>query len=258
MTKPLQRLIDGAPDAGSVEAEGVALLRERPRHEPSPLQKARVRAAVEADSHVGGGATWRARPATLAIVFAAILLVGGAISSTSFARQWVGAQVRRLVAWVAPHEGPVAVAPRAVPTRAPAAPVIVEAAPPAEVQAAPVSPRQERDVAPHVHVHVDVGAPKHAAMPVIDDEPTLVATAMRALRRDHDPVGAGQLLDDYLRRWPNGALIEEALALALEAANARGDARARAFATTYLQRFPAGRFGEAARRTLASASARTP
>jgi hypothetical protein len=245
VTKPLQRLIDGAPDAGSLEGEGVALLRERGRHEPSPLQKARVRAALEADS--GAGATWRGRPAMLAVVFAAILLVGGAISSTSFARQWVGAQVRRLVAWVAPQAAPAA-APQAAPARAPATPVIVEA--PAELPVAAAPPRQPRVVAPRVEAR----APKHAAMPVIDDEPTLVATAMRALRRDHDPVGAGQLLDDYLRRWPNGALIEEALALALEAANARGDARARAFATTYLQRFPAGRFGEAARRTLA----RTP
>jgi hypothetical protein len=256
VTKPLQRLqrlqrlIDGAADAGSLEAEGVALLRERARHQPSPLQKARVRAALEADSRVG--ATWRGRPATLAVVFAAILLVGGAISSTSFARQWVGAQVRRLVAWVAPQAAP-STAPQAASVRAPATPVIVEEVP-AEAPLAPAPPHHERAVAPHVHV--DVRALKHAAMPVIDDEPTLVATAMRALRRDHDPVGAGRLLDDYLRRWPNGALIEEALALALEAANARGDARARAFATTYLQRFPSGRFGEAARRTLTSA--RTP
>jgi hypothetical protein len=253
VTKPLQRLTDGSPVAGSLEAEGVALLTARARHEPSPIQKARVRAALEAD---GARAPWRGRPAALALVFAAILLVGGAISSTSFARQWVGAQVRRLVAWVAPQAAPVT-APQAAPVRAsaPATPPIVEEIP-AEAPIASAPLRHERVVAPRVEPR----APKHVAMPVIDDEPTLVATAMRALRRDHDPVGAGQLLDDYLRRWPNGALIEEALALALEAANARGDARARTFATTYLQRFPAGRFGEAARRTLtsASASARTP
>jgi hypothetical protein len=255
VTKPLQRLVDGAPDAGSLEAEGGALLRARARHQPSPLQKARVRAALEArEARGGAGATWRGRPATLALVFTAILLVGGAISSTSFARQWVGAQVRRLVAWVAPQAAPVTALQAApVPASAPATPVIVEEAP-AEAPIAPAPPRRERAVAPHV----DARPPKHEASPVIDDEPTLVATAMRALRRDHDPVGAGRLLDDYLRRWPSGALIEEALALALEAANARGDARARTFATTYLQRFPQGRFGEAARRTLTSASARTP
>ena len=256
MTKPLQRLTDGTPVAGSVEAEGVALLTARARHEPSPIQKARVRAALEARG--GARATWRGRPAALALVFAAILLVGGAISSTSFARQWVGAQVRRLVAWVAPPAAPATVT-QAGPARpaASTAPVIVEEVP---AEAPIATPPEPRAVAPHAHVHVnvDVGAPKRDAMPAIDDEPTLVATAMRALRRDHDPVAAGRLLDDYLRRWPNGALIEEALALALEAANARGDARARTFATTYLQRFPAGRFGEAARRTLASAPARTP
>ncbi|HEX4405689.1 MAG TPA: hypothetical protein VH560_12715 [Polyangia bacterium] len=257
----MERLIDGAPVAGSLEAEGVALLTARARHESSPIQKARVRAALEAN---GAPATWRGRPATLALLFAAILLVGAAISRTSFARQWVGAQVRRLVAWVAPQDDAPVTAPRAAPANTPAKPVIVEnenenvqavqAEIPAEAPLAATPPRQPRVAAPHV----DARAPKREALPVIDDEPTLVATAMRALRRDHDPAGAARLLDDYLRRWPNGALIEEALALAIEAANARGDARARTFATTYLRRFPAGRFGEAARRTLASASAHTP
>ena len=74
---------------------------------------------------------------------------------------------------------------------------------------------------------------------------------MRALRQDHDAELAAALLDDYLRRWPNGALVEESLALAIEAANARGDARARVFASEYLRRFPNGRFAEPARRTIA-------
>ena len=95
----------------SLEAEGVALLRSRARHRPTPTQKVRVRAALEADSQVD--ATWRGRPAALALVFVAVLLVGGAISSTSFARQWVGAQVRRLVAWVAPQAAPAPQAARA-------------------------------------------------------------------------------------------------------------------------------------------------
>jgi hypothetical protein len=101
-------------------------------------------------------------------------------------------------------------------------------------------------------------APALVARPTSDqakdeptDEPTMVAMAMRALRRDHDPARAARLLDDYLALWPDGALVEEALALGIEAARARGDARAPALAADYLRRFPGGRFADAARRTLA-------
>jgi hypothetical protein len=247
--EPLERLTDLEPTAGSTEAEGIALLRARQRHRPPMAQKARVRAALE--SRAGAVATWRRRPAVVAVIFAAILLVGQAASSTSFGRGWVGAHYRRLLAWVSPQATP-APAPVARPgslvtpaiAQVPAEALTVPAAPPHPARA-PAS-------------HAEALPPRHVTAPVINaaitDEPTLVATAMRALRRDHDPAGAGRLLDDYLRRWPDGALIEEALALAIEAANARGDARARTFATAYLQRFPSGRFGEAARRTLAHAA----
>jgi TolA-binding protein len=78
-------------------------------------------------------------------------------------------------------------------------------------------------------------------------ETALVMAAVRALRREHDPARAGLLLDDYLRRYPSGVLSEEALALAIEAASARGDARAAALARMYLARYPQGRFQHAAR-----------
>jgi chorismate-pyruvate lyase len=66
---------------------------------------------------------------------------------------------------------------------------------------------------------------------------------MVALRRDHDPVRAGQLLGRYLAAHPNGALREEALVLAIEAAADGGDtARARDLARTYRAAYPRGRF----------------
>ena len=239
MSDPVERLkhLDAAP--GSVEADGIALLRARDPYVPPAARKARVRAALATRWNGGAVPAWRRRVAFAAIFFFA----GAAGSGVSFGRQWVGERYRRLVAWVTTAT-----------TSAPEAPAAVRVAPaaPVEAPAAPVDePAPARE---HVRLaHVEARSARHAgrAIPVVDDEPTLVATAMRALRRDHDAELAAGLLDDYLRRWPNGALFEEALALAIEAANDRGDARARTFAMEYVRRFPNGRFGEAARRTLA-------
>jgi hypothetical protein len=238
------RDVEAAP--GSVEAEGVELLQSRERREPTAAAKTRVRAALEARAR-GGATPARWRPALVA----GVLVVGLAASGVSFGRQWVGEGYRRLMIWIQPLSRPPEEAPPPRPARAaPAAPsdvVLVEPLSPPPVAPAPVREhaRASRVEAPRARV------PASRPIPVVDDEPTLVATAMRALRHDHDAELAAGLLDDYLRRWPNGALIEEALALAIEAANARGDARARVFAAEYVGRFPSGRFGEAARRTLA-------
>jgi hypothetical protein len=71
----------------------------------------------------------------------------------------------------------------------------------------------------------------------------LVLTAIQTLRRDHDGARAGALLEEYLREHPTGALREEAMALAVEAASARGDRReAQSLALLYQRTFPNGRF----------------
>ena len=75
--------------------------------------------------------------------------------------------------------------------------------------------------------------------------------AMRALRVERNPGRARQLLGRYLEQYPNGALAEEALALSLEAAVARGDGDAAALAARYLKLYPAGPFNALARQTLA-------
>lgn len=76
----------------------------------------------------------------------------------------------------------------------------------------------------------------------------LVFDAMRALRRDGQPDVAWRQLEEYLRRFPSGTLAEEALALSIEAANVRGDPRAKDLANRYLARYPSGRFQKAAER----------
>jgi hypothetical protein len=75
-----------------------------------------------------------------------------------------------------------------------------------------------------------------------------VLDALVALRRDRDPERAGRLLGGYLDAHPHGVLREEALALGIEAAAARGDAGvAQRLARAYQSAYPGGRFGAFAR-----------
>jgi hypothetical protein len=85
------------------------------------------------------------------------------------------------------------------------------------------------------------------------EDPSQVAEAVRALRKQGDPARAQALLERYLRENPRGALAEDALALAIEAAAARKDPRAADYARRYLARYPGGRFRSLAERTLGEA-----
>jgi hypothetical protein len=83
-------------------------------------------------------------------------------------------------------------------------------------------------------------APSAAA---VARERSEVLDALIALRREHDPVRAGTLLARYLAAHPHGTLREEALVLAIEAADGRGDrAAGAALARAYQGEYPAGRF----------------
>ncbi len=91
----------------------------------------------------------------------------------------------------------------------------------------------------------------------VEDESTLMVRAVRALRREGDPARAQALAEQALQRFPHGAQAEEAMALIMEAASARGDASgAQRAASAYLARFRAGRFVDRAQRILASSPAR--
>jgi len=68
---------------------------------------------------------------------------------------------------------------------------------------------------------------------------------------DGDAARASRILDDYFRKFPRGALGEEALALSIEAASVRGDAKARTLAKRYLELYPKGNFRAKAERVLA-------
>jgi hypothetical protein len=95
------------------------------------------------------------------------------------------------------------------------------------------------------------GDARMAAAP--SEEAAMVLAALRALRRGHDPVKAGALLDQYLARFPRGMLVEEALALGMEAARDRKDAAAATgLAVRYKQLYPAGRFIGLAQQVMGS------
>ena len=75
--------------------------------------------------------------------------------------------------------------------------------------------------------------------------------AVRALRRDRDPVRALALAESALDRYPHGAQVEEAMALGMEAANAAGDgATAHRLAERYLATFRSGRFTDRAQQIV--------
>jgi hypothetical protein len=103
---------------------------------------------------------------------------------------------------------------------------------PSNKSVAPASPRADTNATEQSGSNVT-----HAA-----DDTGLVFEAMRALRQDGHPARASRLLDDYLQRCPAGSLAEEALALSVEAAAARGDAHARDLAQLYGRRYPHGNF----------------
>jgi hypothetical protein len=98
--------------------------------------------------------------------------------------------------------------------------------------------------------------PRHAlalASPVAgpSEDAGPVLAAMRALRRDHDPVRARELLDAYMTGHPSGGLVEEALAISIEAAAVHHDADAADLAERYLRLYPTGPFHRLAERTRA-------
>jgi hypothetical protein len=94
----------------------------------------------------------------------------------------------------------------------------------------------------------------HHAHVVKSEDPTLVVSAIQALRQDQNPDRAAHLLAAYLHTHPRGALAEEAVALSIEAADARKSPAAVSFARRYLQDYPHGRFRPVAERVLARAA----
>ncbi len=135
---------------------------------------------------------------------------------------------------------------------APIAPPATVVVPPRQApQPVEVPETPQADTPPAVEPSTSATVNKRAADKLAaGEDPTKVAEAVRALRKQGDAARAQQLLDQYLRSNPRGALAEDALALSIEAAAARKDPRAADYARRYLARYPNGRFRAVAERAL--------
>ena len=195
----------------------------------SSEMRERVRAALRRRGR-GAPALWFkvAMAGALACVFAA----------TTWAMWAKGLRVRLSRRAPVPVAAPLDSGQRVAPAPT-IRPSVSRAAAPAPVEASrrPVSRGGEERRLPS-----QVGPPALRA----ELDAVLVLDAIAALRREHDPARARERLDLYAKRNPNGPLIEEALALSIEAAMAEGDARAVVLADRYLARYPTGRFRAAA------------
>jgi hypothetical protein len=170
-----------------------------------------------------------------AAMTAGVLLMAGAATAAVF-----GVRFKLLPTTPAPIVSTPAPAVRHVARRA-ELPSIAELEAPPEAESPPKAQPETAPSPPPVH---------HARI-LKSEDPSLVVSAIQALRQDRDPERAGRLLAAYLRTHPRGALAEEAAALSIEAADARHSPNAIAFAERYLKEYPHGRFRSAAERVLA-------
>jgi hypothetical protein len=267
MTK---RLRDMHEFASHDEAEAARLLRELAPAIPPPAAEQRVYARL------GLQRRFAPRVMRLAVVAAGAVLVTAVLGTAlAMSFRYLAAE-RRPSATTISHARvshastklpAAALAPqireRAVPEPTPANPNPNPSSPEHEqAKATPLpaplrAPIAVRRKTPAAEPSADEPAKAEVRLPVVDvtestaaraaaapaEEASLVLTGLRLLRRDHEPAQAGVLFGRYLERFPEGALVQEALALAIEASVAKGDRRGAAgLAEQYLARFPSGRF----------------
>jgi len=239
----MKRLRD--TDGGEpLSRRGAELLRSTPPAPDDPEVRARVWRAIEtpAATRRRGIPIWIPRLALVAVV----ALVAGTAGAVITHR------------WMRPKAGGATAPAQATPTRPPAEEARpVAALPPVEEPAVDRSPSPTpKPAARSTPRKVTVVPPPSTASAAW--ERTEVLDALVALRREHDAVRAGTMLGRYLSAHPHGSLREEALALAIEAADARGDRPGAAqLAQLYQQEFPAGRFLVFARGHLEADRARS-
>jgi hypothetical protein len=236
----MKRLVEREFPTGTVEAKVSAFLREAEPFESPTGAKQRVRARL-----VGAPARkptpWFFRLAVAVGVLAFAALAGAGVWRST---------------WRLHAQAPAMVVTEKAPEPT-TAPVVHVAAPPAEVT--PSAPSPSTPEGSNAARAPEPSMPKMASEPAAPSahreaaaaESSVLFEATGALRRDGDPARASRILDDYFRKFPHGALGEEALALAIEAASARGDARARTLAKRYLDLYPKGNFRAKAERVIA-------
>ena len=235
----MKRLRDEITSDDPAVARAADIVRDAPRipRDDERLERvaARIRAANEAGPRPRGGA--RTAVTISAVGVAILLLLGYALLRP------------RPPAAAPPAPPAVAAPPPAIPPPTPAPPRAdaspLQAPPPRASDTPPqLSPSSPAPPAAPPSTARGPRKAKLAPAPIVDleGEAALVRRATEALRRDHDPARAMDLLREYRRRHPNGALADEALYLTVEAGRATGDPDTAARAREYVARFPDGRF----------------
>jgi hypothetical protein len=253
----MNRLRD-EPGFDPISEKGIRMLRAIRRTSCPPGLKRRVWASLQQTSI---GSPIRRRSSLLRALVVGIGLVAftASAAATLGGRRLVSRIERMLGSWVgtapARSEGPnparlVAEAPSAASGGTP--PGMAQPGPPE------AHPETENRILlggslPPAPTHGGL-RPSTAARPAATEtsrERTQVLEALGALRRDHDPNRAAALLNHDLETNRHGVLRQEALVLAIEAADARGDhAGAERFARAYEREFPSGRFRQLVRSYL--------
>jgi hypothetical protein len=217
---------------------GVELLQGTPPTPVLPDARARVWRAIRG-APVASPRSLRTLALKLA-VGAVIVLVGGTAGAV-IAHRWIAPQTDKMASERRRAEPPSGSKPLRSRAMVPAGIEVAPLEKPVELAGdGPVKTAPPKGLA-------RTGSRKPAPLVVtaasVARERTEVLDALVALRREHDAVRAGALLARYLSAHPHGALREEALVLAIEAADARGDrAGGEQLAHAYQGEFPVGRF----------------
>jgi hypothetical protein len=214
---------------------GVELLQGTPPTLVLPDTRARVWRAIRRASMPAPRRLWKL---ALRVAVAAAVALAAGTAGAVIAHRWIAPQIGNMTGGARGTELPSRLKfprRRAAPVEAPGLDTTVDL--PVERPAETAAPKalartgSRKTVAPIV------------TAAAVARERTEVLDALVALRREHDAVRAGTLLARYLSAHPRGALREEALVLAIEAADARGDrAGGEQLAHVYQGEFPAGRF----------------
>ena len=216
-------------------------------------RSARIQRVLRRASRVRARAWWL-RPAVLAVAMLGVVSVALASS----------ASVRQLVErWLSP----AARAPAAPAERQPSwppAPAVTPEVPPIAPPTAPPAPSAATPEPPRAPAAAPASSSHRASIPKSPDpaaalrgqprtaEVIALENAIKSLRRDRDPDRAAMFLSFYIGRFRSGRFLEEAYALAVEAATARHAVNTPQIAGRYLRRFPQGRYRRMAERAAAS------
>lgn len=224
-----------------IEAEAIALLRSVERFQPPLGQKQRVREKILERSTVP-----RRFPLFRPGLVAGLILVAAGASAAIGGRLIKRAAVTKLTSELPQTRATAASRMKGVlPSDVTSVDISEHALAAPENSGLPVNDKALRLTDHPAHAETSPARSSPSS------EKVLVFDAMRALRREGHPEQAIRLLNDYLRRYPQGSLAEEALALSIEASTALGDTKAKSLADRYLALYPSGRFRAAAERARA-------